>query len=129
MVSIVSGVVYVAMFFLLPETYITVLQQRKRRDAGISDDEAQQSFKDKYSTNLIRPWVMLFTEPILFTLGLYSAFVWGILCKSDKPDVYWSGPCNPITHVFHVKRLLILEIWFLPFVVRELSQLRRIDPH
>lgn len=38
-----------------------------------------QSLKEKYSTNLTRPWIMLFIEPILFTLGLYSAFIWGIL--------------------------------------------------
>ena len=65
------------MVLLLPETYVTVLLQRKREKAGIQS--TRQSFKEQYSTNLTRPWLMLFTEPILFTLGLYSAFVWGIL--------------------------------------------------
>lgn len=73
----VSGAIYVAMFFLLPETYITVLLERKRKKAGI--EPTHQSFREQYATNLTRPWLMLFTEPILFTLGLYSAFVWGIL--------------------------------------------------
>lgn len=65
------------MIVLLPETYVTVLLQRKRKNAGIKP--IRQSFKEQYSTNLTRPWLMLVTEPILFTLGLYSAFVWGIL--------------------------------------------------
>lgn len=65
------------MVFLLPETYVTVLLEWKIVKAGIKP--VHQSFKDKYYTNLTRPWMMLFTEPILFTLGLYSAFVWGIL--------------------------------------------------
>ncbi|KAH8594516.1 putative MFS transporter [Bisporella sp. PMI_857] len=76
-VTIISGPVYVAMIFLLPETYVTVLLQRKKMKAGIPP--AHQSFKEQYFTHLTRPWVMLFTEPILFTLGLYSAFIWGIL--------------------------------------------------
>ena len=65
------------MLFLLPETYATVLLQQKEKKAGIQP--ARQSIKERYSTHLTRPWVMLFTEPILFALGLYSAFVWGIL--------------------------------------------------
>src|SRR3954452_21245285 len=73
----IAGPVYVAMLFLLPETYVIVLLQRKRIKAGIQS--VRQSLKEQYSAHLTRPWLMLFTEPILFTLGLYSAFVWGIL--------------------------------------------------
>ena len=76
-VSIVSGIVYVAMVFLLPETYAPVLLQRKRRKYGVGSP--RRSFREQYATNLTRPWLMLFTEPILLVLGLYSAFVWGIL--------------------------------------------------
>jgi hypothetical protein len=65
------------MIFLLPETYVTVLLQWKKKKAGIPP--VPQSFKEQYFTSLTRPWLMLFTEPILFTLGLYSAFIWGIL--------------------------------------------------
>jgi hypothetical protein len=73
----ISGPVYIAMLFLLPETYTTVLLRQKLKAAGIQP--VQQSFKERYATNLTRPWMMLFTEPILFTLSLYSAFMWGIL--------------------------------------------------
>jgi hypothetical protein len=65
------------MLLYLPETYITIILQRKM--AKQSMKPPRQSFKEQYSTNLTRPWLMLFTEPILFVLGLYSAFVWGIL--------------------------------------------------
>ncbi|KAF1971882.1 MFS general substrate transporter [Bimuria novae-zelandiae CBS 107.79] len=75
--TIFSGVVYVAMLFLLPETYATVLLQWKKKQAGI--EPVKMSFKERYANDLTRPWTMLFTEPILFTLGLYSAFIWGIL--------------------------------------------------
>ena len=76
-VSIVSEIVYVAMVFLLPETYAPVLLQRKRRKHGVGSP--RRSFRKQYAPNLTRPWLMLFTEPILLVLGLYSAFVWGIL--------------------------------------------------
>lgn len=76
-VTMVSGIVYVAMLFLLPETYVTVLLQWKKKRAGI--EPVKMSFKDRYANDLTRPWIMLFSEPILFTLGLYSAFIWGIL--------------------------------------------------
>jgi hypothetical protein len=76
-VTMISGTVYVAMLLLLRESYATVLLQRKAAKAGVIP--ARQSFKEQYATNLTRPWIMLFTEPILFTLGLYSAFVWGVL--------------------------------------------------
>ncbi|KAI4606948.1 hypothetical protein J4E83_009859 [Alternaria metachromatica] len=76
-VTIIAAIVYTAMLFFLPETYAPTLLQRKMAKAGIKPP--RQSFKEQYLTNLTRPWLMLFTEPILFVLGLYSAFVWGIL--------------------------------------------------
>ena len=76
-VTIIAAIVYTAMLFFLPETYTTTLLERKMAKAGIK--RPRQSFKEQYSTNLTRPWLLLFTEPILFVLGLYSAFVWGIL--------------------------------------------------
>ena len=76
-VTIIAGTIYIAMIAFLPETYVTVLLQAKKKKAGIKSP--RQSFRDQYATSLTRPWMMLFTEPILFTLGLYSAFVWGLL--------------------------------------------------
>ncbi|CAG8959764.1 hypothetical protein HYFRA_00001671 [Hymenoscyphus fraxineus] len=77
LLSILSGVIYVAMIIILPETYASVLLQWKMEKAGIQP--ANQASTERYVTTLTRPWMMLFTEPILFTLGLYSACLWGIL--------------------------------------------------
>ncbi|KAH6878459.1 MFS multidrug transporter [Alternaria rosae] len=76
-VTIVAAIVYTAMLFFLPETYTTTLLQSKLAKTGRKSP--RRSSKDQYATSLTRPWLMLFTEPILFVLGLYSAFVWGIL--------------------------------------------------
>lgn len=65
------------MLFLLPETYAPFLLTRKQHKAGIKPP--RQSLKERYAIHLTRPWMMLFTEPILFTLSLYSSFLWGIL--------------------------------------------------
>lgn len=90
-VTIVSGTVYIAMLFLLPETYATVLLRWKKEKEGFKP--ARMSFKERYAKDLTRPWIMLFTEPILFTLGLYSAFVWGILYLdfTSYPVVFQQG--------------------------------------
>jgi len=69
--------VFLAIIFLLPETYIAYLLVQKQRKAGINPPK--ESLKQKYATSLARPWIMLSTEPILFTLSLYSSFLWGIL--------------------------------------------------
>lgn len=80
--TIVSGAVYIAMLFLLPETYATVLLRWKKEKAGLKF--VPMSFKERYAKDLTRPWIMLFTKPILFTLGLLCIhlghFVLGFYC-------------------------------------------------
>lgn len=77
LVVIIAGLIYLAMVLLLPETYREKLLQEKAKRLGIPPP--QQSLKDKLQTSLTRPTVMFFTEPILFLLSLYMAFVNGIL--------------------------------------------------
>lgn len=77
LVLIISGVVYVAMVVFLPETYHSKLLQDKARRLGMPD--RRPPIKKQLYINLTRPWLMLFTEPILFLLSLYMAFVYGIL--------------------------------------------------
>ncbi|KAL4919797.1 putative MFS transporter [Aspergillus aurantiobrunneus] len=79
LVLIISGVCYVAMFIFLPETYAPkLLLDKKRRDPGYSPAD-HPPVMELLRTSLMRPWLMLFTEPILFLLSLYMAFVYGIL--------------------------------------------------
>lgn len=79
LVLIVSGVCYVAMTMFLPETYGPKLLMDKRRRMPSYSPADHPAVKDMLHTNLTRPWLMLFTEPILFLLSLYMAFVYGIL--------------------------------------------------
>lgn len=75
-VLILGGTVYVTMFFFLPETYAPKLLQDKARQSG---HPLKNDIKGRHYEGLTRPWIMLFTEPILFLLSLYMAFVYGIL--------------------------------------------------
>lgn len=76
-VSTLGGVSYIAMLATLPETYAPVILKRKR--ALLHKDRPDDTPEIDYYVTLTRPWVMLFTEPILFLLSLYMAFCYGIL--------------------------------------------------
>ncbi|OMP86512.1 putative transporter C11D3.05 [Diplodia seriata] len=78
-VSILGGVSYTAMLAILPETYAPIILKRKRALLHKDGPEDDASPKINYYVTLTRPWVMLFTEPILFLLSLYMAFCYGIL--------------------------------------------------
>lgn len=75
-VLILGGSVYMTMFIFLPETYAPKLLQDKARRNG---QPLKHDIKGRHYEGLTRPWIMLFTEPILFLLSLYMAFVYGIL--------------------------------------------------
>ncbi|KAF5866875.1 hypothetical protein ETB97_008679 [Aspergillus alliaceus] len=77
LVLILSGAVYVVSLIFLPETYPPKLWRDKARHYGIQ--AAETSLKTQLRKTLIRPWRMLFAEPILFLLSLYMAFIYGIL--------------------------------------------------
>lgn len=92
-VLILSGTVYTAMVIFLPETYPPKLlldKKRRRTMQGQQNHQRGRNYqgnkeeegvplKQMLYTNLTRPWLMLFTEPILFLLSLYMAFIYGIL--------------------------------------------------
>ncbi|QPG96612.1 hypothetical protein C2857_004732 [Epichloe festucae Fl1] len=77
LVVIISGVVYAAMLLFLPETYAPRLLHIKAQKYGLQ--QSHQELGLMLGTNITRPTVMFFTEPILFLLSLYMAFVYGIL--------------------------------------------------
>ncbi|KAI9837663.1 MAG: hypothetical protein M1837_002923 [Sclerophora amabilis] len=76
-VLILGGSVYIIMFFLLPETYAPRLLQDAARQS--SPTPGNTNLRAQYAATLTRPWLMFFTEPILFLLSLYMALVYGIL--------------------------------------------------
>lgn len=77
LVLILSGAVYIAMICCLPETYHSkILRDKARRRSEMVEHE---DIKQGLYVNLTRPWFMLFREPILFSLSLYMALIYGIL--------------------------------------------------
>lgn len=74
--------------FLFPETYAPMILKekaenlrRRTKNWGIyaPHEEFTLTLKEICEKNITRPLVMLFTEPILFMVTLYNAFVYGIL--------------------------------------------------
>ncbi|KAF2276256.1 MFS multidrug transporter-like protein [Westerdykella ornata] len=89
LMAIFSGVVGILCVFLVPESYAPVLLRKRAaalsRHTGkvyLTRGEIEQgklTVTEAFSTNLKRPWLLLFCEPIVLILSLYMAIVYGIL--------------------------------------------------
>lgn len=87
--TIFSGVVWIFVSLAVPETYAPVLLKRRATEIGkltgevyISKVEAGKkpvALKEALYTNLSRPWILLFREPIVFLLSFYMAVIYGTL--------------------------------------------------
>ncbi|KAH0286382.1 major facilitator superfamily transporter [Aureobasidium namibiae CBS 147.97] len=88
--AIFTGVLWVAGSLLIPETYAPVLLRKRARAlekanpgkvyksrAEITSGPTQ--FSKVFSTALIRPWKLLFGEPIVLLLSIYMAIIYGTL--------------------------------------------------
>ncbi len=77
---ILGGSVYVSIILFLPETYAPrLIEQKKLQNRGTNETF---DWKQRYRENLVRPWVMLFTEPIVWALSIYTAFLYGVMSLS-----------------------------------------------
>ncbi|KAK6069973.1 major facilitator superfamily transporter [Seiridium cupressi] len=74
---IIMAIIYVIVIFALPESYAPILIERKNARLGVAIEH--KSRKASFLQTLLRPWVMLFTEPILFSFSLYMTFIYGVL--------------------------------------------------
>lgn len=85
---ILGSIVYVCALLFLPETYVPRLIHHKTMKEGGHKEEFD--WKERYRENLVRPWIMLFTEPIVWALSVYMAFLYGIMTLSlvAYPIVY-----------------------------------------
>ncbi|RYO79889.1 hypothetical protein DL764_009963 [Monosporascus ibericus] len=79
LVVIISSIVYAFIVLVLPETYAPRLVELKTAKTSSDALVSHGPLKDRFIQNLVRPWIMLFTEPILFPLSLYMAFLYGVL--------------------------------------------------
>ncbi|GJP94089.1 multiple drug resistance protein [Aspergillus niger] len=84
-----TGFIWIVQFLLVPETYAPVLL-RKRADrlskltgktyiSKLDVERGRVSVTSAFGAALLRPWILLFAEPIVFLLSLYMAIVYGTL--------------------------------------------------
>ncbi|KAI4738392.1 MFS transporter [Aureobasidium sp. EXF-12298] len=89
LLAIFAGVMWILASFVVPETYAPVLLRRRAEQLSkqtgmvyLSKFDAERgpiSAKQMVSTVLIRPWILLFTEPIVLLLSIYIAIIYGTL--------------------------------------------------
>ncbi|KAJ6104794.1 hypothetical protein N7523_011114 [Penicillium sp. IBT 18751x] len=87
--AVFTGVIWMAETLCIPETYAPVLlRKRAERLSSMNDkvyrskldiDRGKVSVRDAFTTALGRPWILLFSEPIVLLLSLYMAIVYGTL--------------------------------------------------
>lgn len=86
--GIMGGFGLILDIFFYEETYHPIILSYKARELrqrtgnwGIyaKQDLVEVDLHDLVTKNLSRPLIMLFTEPILFLITLYTAFIYGIL--------------------------------------------------
>ncbi|PYH41291.1 MFS transporter [Aspergillus saccharolyticus JOP 1030-1] len=85
--AIISGFTTLAMFWLLPETYAPVLLARRANRLTRATGRVYRSATaTRQSVDLrdllLRPWGMLFREPIVLLLALYVGIIFGLLYMS-----------------------------------------------
>lgn len=89
LLAIFTGLVWLVEILCIPETYAPLLL-RKRAEclssltnqvyrSKLEVERGKVSFQGAFRTVLSRPWVLLFTEPIVFLLSIYTAIVYGTL--------------------------------------------------
>ncbi|PYI08225.1 MFS general substrate transporter [Aspergillus sclerotiicarbonarius CBS 121057] len=84
-----SGVMWLCLCFLLPETYAPVLlRQRAEKLSELSGqvyrskldiDKGKVSLRGSLKIALSRPWLLLFFEPIVLLLCIYMSIIYGTL--------------------------------------------------
>ncbi|KAI9691820.1 MAG: hypothetical protein M1822_007892 [Bathelium mastoideum] len=100
LLAIFTGALWIAGTFFIPETYAIVLLRKRAAKLSQMTGKVYRSRGDieqgpttlghALSTALIRPWILLFREPIVFLLSIYMAIVYGTLYMmfSAFPIVY-----------------------------------------
>ncbi|RSL63394.1 hypothetical protein CEP54_005214 [Fusarium duplospermum] len=103
MMAIFTGVVWIINSLLIPETYAPYLLRRRavalskatgkvyiaKMDAGRPHTTVAAQFK----VALLRPWILLFKEPIVLLTSIYMAIIYGTLylCFAAFPIVFQQG--------------------------------------
>ncbi|KAH3008379.1 hypothetical protein KXW60_002138 [Aspergillus fumigatus] len=98
--AIFSGVIWICLCVVLPETYAPVLLRRRAEKLSelsgkvyrskLDIERGKLSLQQTLTTALSRPWRLLFREPIVFLFCIYMAIIYGILylCFAAFPIVF-----------------------------------------
>lgn len=89
LMAILSGVLWVLGSIFVPETYAPVLLRKRATElskrtgkiykTSVDIEKGEISATKILSIALIRPWILLFREPIVLILSIYMAIVYGTL--------------------------------------------------
>ncbi|RFN54849.1 hypothetical protein FIE12Z_878 [Fusarium flagelliforme] len=103
MMAIFTGVVWIINSLVIPETYAPYLLRRraaalskKTGKVYISKVDAgrpRHTVTEQFKIALLRPWVLLFKEPIVLLTSIYMAIIYGTLylCFAAFPIVFQQG--------------------------------------
>ncbi|KAJ4140908.1 Efflux pump fub11 [Fusarium equiseti] len=103
MMAIFTGIVWIINSLVIPETYAPYLLRRraaalskKTGKAYISKVDAgrpRHTVTKQFKIALLRPWVLLFKEPIVLLTSIYMAIIYGTLylCFAAFPIVFQQG--------------------------------------
>lgn len=87
-VAIFAAVLGIALVLLLPETYAPMLLQRRAnrlsKNTGkvyrskLEIEQGKKNASEIFKVALSRPWILLFSEPIVILLSIYLSIVYGM---------------------------------------------------
>lgn len=101
--AIFTGVLWIIGIIVLPETYPPVLLRQRAKALSKLTGQVYKSKNDvaqgevsaahAFKTSLLRPWILLFREPIVLLLSIYMAIIYGTLYMmfAAFPIVYQEG--------------------------------------
>ncbi|CAH0053770.1 unnamed protein product [Clonostachys solani] len=103
MIAIFNGVLWIVSTVVYPETYSPVILKKRAKILSEKTGKAYMSKLDigqpqmaisaQLKAALVRPWVLLFAEPIVLITSVYMAIIYGTLylCFAAFPIVYQMG--------------------------------------
>ncbi|KAJ5747135.1 uncharacterized protein N7511_008831 [Penicillium nucicola] len=87
--AVFTGLIWMVESLIIPETYAPVLLAKRAQTLSALSGKVYRSKveiqrgrispRDAFKTALGRPWILLFSEPIVLLLSLYMAIVYGTL--------------------------------------------------
>ncbi|KAI9823827.1 MAG: hypothetical protein M1819_001128 [Sarea resinae] len=103
LMAIFTGVVCIVCTLIVPETYAPVLLRKravrlsqmtgKVYRSKLDIEQGKTTVAEAYKTAIMRPWLLLIFEPIVLTMSIYMAIIYGTLYMmfAAFPIVYQEG--------------------------------------